>query len=195
MIWRTTYWHYFLWLTLWHSIHNSGQVCLDGIIVGETKCGNDNLVTTPSLSVPQVCWNGHFGQNWLWWPLASQEVSSSCMYSVKSMFNCGVGWRPTTVWSLCRIAQTLPTNWRRTFHVMWTRKSRMLWLSLCHRQVQIHCHLQRALRLKLYQSDGTRRELHRRIFTAPATTNRNVSALVASLSSPFPYWLVCPDLE
>lgn len=40
------------------------------------------------------------------------------------------------------------------------------------------------------------RELHpRRIFAAPATTNRNASALVASLSSPFPYWLVCPDLE
>lgn len=103
-----------------------------------------------------MCWNGHFGQNWLWWPLASREVSSSCMYSVKSMFNCGVGWRPTTVWSLCRIAQTLPTNWRRTSHVTWTQRSRMLWLCLCHRQVQIHCHLQRAPRRKLYRSEGTR---------------------------------------
>lgn len=43
---------------------------------------------------------------------------------------------------------------------------------------------------------GNQRELRpRRIFAAPATTNRNASALVASLSSPFPYWLVCPDLE
>lgn len=116
-----------------------------------------------------VCWNGHFGQNWLWWPLASQEVSSSCMYSVKSTSNSGAGWRPTTVWSLCRIAQTLPTNWRRTSRVMWTQKSRMLWLCLCHRQVQIHCQLQRGPRLKLYQSDGTRGELlHRRISATPS---------------------------
>ncbi|XP_042791075.1 E3 ubiquitin-protein ligase MARCHF1 isoform X3 [Panthera leo] len=53
-------------------------------------CFSSHRTCWPCL-LPMVFLNGHFGQNWLWWPLASREVLSSCTYSVKSTFSYGAG--------------------------------------------------------------------------------------------------------
>lgn len=108
----------------------------------------------------KVSSNGHFGQSWLWWPSASQEVWSSCMYSARSTCSCGAGWRPTTAWSSCRTARTQPRGRRRAALAPWAWTPRTLGRCLRCRQGPPHGHPRRPAPPSSYPCDGPAEACH-----------------------------------
>lgn len=132
--------------------------------------------------------NGHFGQSWLWWPSASQEVWSSCMYSARSTCSCGAGWRPTTAWSSCRTAQTPPRGRRRTALAPWAWTPRMLGQCPHCRQGPPHGRQRRLAPLSSYPCDGASGGLS----PSPACHYRwQKRSWVVTLYLLSTFWLIC----